>query len=204
MPAGVISVFERTYPFAWLGILAKAPPTHDELIYAYHERGFALYSMRSPEITRLYLQVAPDEDLAQWPDERIWDELHTRLETGDGWKLLEGPVLERLVAPMRSFVAEPMQCGRLFLAGDAAHIVPPTGAKGMNLAMADVRTLVARAGAISTQAGARTSSHAYSQTCLARVWRAEHFSWWMTSMLHRFPERRRLRSPPAASRSSST
>ena len=187
MPAGMISVFERVYPFAWLGILAKAPPTHEELIYAYHERGFALYSMRSPEITRLYLQVAPDEDLALWPDSRVWAELHARLETDDGWKLVEGPVLEKSVTPMRSFVAEPMQCGRLFLAGDAAHIVPPTGAKGMNLAMADVRTL-SRALGHYYSSGREDKLGAYSQTCLARIWRAEHFSWWMTSMLHRFPD----------------
>jgi p-hydroxybenzoate 3-monooxygenase len=186
MPQGHLSIFERTYPFAWLGILAKAAPTHDELIYAYHAHGFALYSMRSPELTRLYLQVAPDEDRERWPDRRIWDELHTRLETGDGWTLREGPVLETLVAPMRSFVAEPMQCGRLFLAGDAAHIVPPTGAKGMNLAMADVRVL-AHALVDFYASGREDRLRAYSQTCLARVWRAEHFSWWMTSMLHRFP-----------------
>jgi p-hydroxybenzoate 3-monooxygenase len=186
MPQGHLRVFERTYPFAWLGILAKAPPTHDELIYAYHDHGFALYSMRSPELTRLYLQVSPDEDRALWPDRRIWDELHTRLEIGDGWSLREGEVLETLVAPMRSFVAEPMQCGRLFLAGDAAHIVPPTGAKGMNLAMADVRTL-ARALAEFYASGREDRLRAYSKTCLARIWRAEHFSWWMTSMLHRFP-----------------
>jgi p-hydroxybenzoate 3-monooxygenase len=142
--------------------------------------------MRSPEITRLYLQVAPDEDLARWPDERIWEELHTRLETDDGWKLVEGPVLERLITPMRSFVAEPMQHGRLFLAGDAAHIVPPTGAKGMNLAVADVRAL-SRALAAYFTSGREDALAAYSQTCLRRVWRAEHFSWWMTSMLHRFP-----------------
>jgi p-hydroxybenzoate 3-monooxygenase len=186
IPAHVLSVFERTYPFAWLGILAKAAPTHDELIYAYHERGFALYSMRSPEITRLYLQVAPDEDIADWSDERIWRELHTRLETDDGWKLCEGPVLEKGVTGMRSFVAEPMQYGRLFLAGDAAHIVPPTGAKGMNLAVADVRTL-ARALDPFFKLRRTDLLHAYSATCLKRVWRAEHFSWWMTSMLHRFP-----------------
>ena len=137
-------VFERTYPFGWLGILAKAPPSHDELIYAYHEHGFALYSMRSPEITRSTCSVAPTTDRAQWPDERIWDELHARLETDDGWTLRRRPLLEKLVAAMRSFVAEPMQYGRLFLAGDAAHIVPPTGAKGMNLAMADVHVLAAR------------------------------------------------------------
>ncbi|MEO8741082.1 MAG: 4-hydroxybenzoate 3-monooxygenase [Casimicrobiaceae bacterium] len=186
IPAAILNVFERVYPFAWLGILAAAPPTHDELIYAYHERGFALYSMRSPEITRLYLQVAPDEDIAQWPDERVWQELHARLETSDGWKLREGPVLEKGVTGMRSFVAEPMQYGRLYLAGDAAHIVPPTGAKGMNLAVADVRVLArALSGFFKTK---RTDLlDAYSDTCLKRVWRAEHFSWWMTSMLHRFP-----------------
>jgi p-hydroxybenzoate 3-monooxygenase len=186
IPPENLSVFERVYPFAWLGILAAAPPTHDELIYAYHERGFALYSMRSPEITRLYLQVAPDEDIAAWPDKRIWKELHTRLETGDGWKLREGAVLEKGVTGMRSFVAEPMQYGRLYLAGDAAHIVPPTGAKGMNLAVADVRVL---SRALTAFFKARRSDllDAYSETCLKRVWRAEHFSWWMTSMLHRFP-----------------
>ncbi len=179
-------VFERTYPFAWLGILARAAPSHEELIYAYHERGFALFSMRSPEITRLYLQVAPDENLADWPDERIWRELHTRLETGDGWKLNEGPVLEKGITPMRSYVCEKMQHGRLFLAGDAAHIVPPTGAKGMNLAVADVNVL-ARALSEFFRTARKDQLDAYSQTCLKRVWRAEHFSWWMTSMLHRFP-----------------
>ena len=186
IPDHILSVFERTYPFAWLGILAKAPPTHDELIYAYHENGFALYSMRSPEITRLYLQVAPDEDLAHWPDERIWRELHRRLETSDGWALREGPVLEKGITGMRSFVAEPMQYGRLYLAGDAAHIVPPTGAKGMNLAVADVRAL-ARALRAFFKAQRTDLLDGYSDTCLKRVWRAEHFSWWMTSMLHRFP-----------------
>jgi p-hydroxybenzoate 3-monooxygenase len=187
IPAGTLSAFERVYPFAWLGILAEAPPTHDELIYAYHDRGFALYSMRSPEITRLYLQVAPDEDLAAWPDATIWSELHTRLETADGWKLREGPILERGVTGMRSFVAEPMQFGRLFLAGDAAHIVPPTGAKGMNLAVADVNVL-ARALVARYRDRDDAMLRAYSDTCLKRVWRAEHFSWWMTSMLHRFPD----------------
>jgi p-hydroxybenzoate 3-monooxygenase len=186
LPQGHVRAFERSYPFAWLGILAQAPPTHDELIYAYHEQGFALYSMRSPELTRLYLQVPPDDDVARWPAARIWDELHARLEIGDGWTLREGPVLETLLAPMRSFVVEPMQCGRLFLAGDAAHIVPPTGAKGMNLAMADVRVL-ARALVEFYTSGKDVGLAAYSSTCLARVWRAEHFSWWMTSMLHRFP-----------------
>ena len=187
IPVEILRVFERAYPFAWLGILAEAPPTHDELIYAYHERGFALYSMRSPQITRLYLQVAPDEDIAKWPDEHIWRELHARLETADGWKLREGSVLEKGITGMRSFVVEPMQHGRLFLAGDAAHIVPPTGAKGMNLAVADVRVL-ARALTAFFKEQRRNLLDAYSVTCLKRVWRAEHFSWWMTSMLHRFPD----------------
>ena len=186
IPAGVLSTFERTYPFAWLGILAAAPPTHDELIYAYHQRGFALYSMRSPEVTRLYLQVAPEEDIDSWPDARIWEDLHTRLETDDGWKLSEGAITEKGITGMRSFVVEPMQYGRIFLAGDAAHIVPPTGAKGMNLALADVRVL-AQAAAEFFKTGKRELLDAYSATCLKRVWRAEHFSWWMTSMLHRFP-----------------
>jgi p-hydroxybenzoate 3-monooxygenase len=180
------SVFERTYPFAWLGILAKAAPSRDELIYAYHDRGFALFAMRSPAITRLYLQVPPDEDIANWPDERIWQELHTRLEIDDGWKLNEGPVLEKGITPMRSYVCETMQHGRLYLAGDAAHIVPPTGAKGMNLAIADVYVL-SRALATYLKTGIDDALAAYSRTCLKRVWRAEHFSWWMTSMLHRFP-----------------
>ena len=186
IPAGILKIFERTYPFAWLGILAKAAPTHEELIYAYHERGFALYSMRSPEITRLYLQVPPDEDLANWPDARIWAELRTRLETDDGWKLEEGPVIEKGITGMRSFVTEPMQFGRLYLAGDAAHIVPPTGAKGMNLAIADVRVL-ARALTRFFDDGRDDLLVTYSQTCLKRIWRAEHFSWWMTSMLHTYP-----------------
>jgi p-hydroxybenzoate 3-monooxygenase len=187
IPPQALSVFERAYPFAWLGILAQAPPTREELIYAWHERGFALYSMRSPQITRLYLQVAPDEDLAAWPDERIWQELHVRLETDDAWSLREGPILERGITPMRSFVVEPMQHGRLFLAGDAAHIVPPTGAKGMNLAIADVFVL----SQVLREFFASGRTHlleGYSQMCLKRVWRAEHFSWWMTSMLHRFPD----------------
>ena len=187
IPAGVLRSFERVYPFAWLGILAEAPPTHDELIYAYHDRGFALYSMRSPEITRLYLQVAPEEDISRWPDARIWQELHARLETDDGWTLREGAVLEKSVTGMRSHVVEPMQYHRLFLAGDAAHIVPPTGAKGMNLAIADVRVL-ARAIDAFCNGGNTAPLDGYSATCLKRVWRAEHFSWWMTSMLHRFPD----------------
>jgi len=186
VPAAALAAFERSYPFAWLGILAQAAPSHEELIYAYHERGFALFSMRSPTITRLYLQVAPDEDIGQWSDDRIWHELHARLETNDGWKLKEGPVLEKGITGMRSHVTEPMQHGRLFLAGDSAHIVPPTGAKGMNLAVADVQVLC-RALSAFFKSHRDDLLAAYSQTCLKRVWRAEHFSWWMTSMLHRFP-----------------
>jgi p-hydroxybenzoate 3-monooxygenase len=186
IPPSALTVYERVYPFAWLGILAEAPPSADELIYAYHERGFALFSMRSPEITRLYIQVAAEEPIGNWPDDRVWQELHTRLGTGDGWKLREGTVIEKTIAGMRSFVAEPMQYGRLFLAGDAAHIVPPTGAKGLNLAAADVRIL-ARALTEFFQSGRTDLLEGYSETCLKRVWRAEHFSWWMTSMLHRFP-----------------
>jgi p-hydroxybenzoate 3-monooxygenase len=186
VPQDVLTVHERAYPFAWLGILAAAAPSRDELAYASHERGFALFSMRSPELTRLYLQVAPDEPLADWPDERIWSELHARLDASDGWRPNEGRILEKGITGMRSFVAEPMQHGRLFLAGDAAHIVPPTGAKGLNLAVADVRVLSA-----ALEHFYRRDDEAllarYSETCLKRVWRAEHFSWWMTAMLHRFP-----------------
>jgi p-hydroxybenzoate 3-monooxygenase len=184
VPEGALTVFEREYPYAWLGILAQAPPSSEELIYAYHERGFALHSMRSPQVSRLYLQVRPDEPIAEWPDERIWSELRRRLDHGGQWQLTEGPVLEKAVAAMRSFVVEPMRYGRLFLAGDAAHIVPPTGAKGLNLAVADVKVL---AEAIDGYyASGRTDLlDSYSATCLRRVWRVQHFSWWMTSMLHR-------------------
>ena len=177
-----LRVFSREYPFAWLGILAAAPPSVDELVYAHHERGFALLSLRSAERTRLYLQVAADERLDEWPDERIWEELRRRVCL-DGWTLVEGDVLEKGITPMRSFVAEPMQHGRLFLAGDSAHIVPPTGAKGLNLAVADVAVL-ADALIDSYRTGDRSALAAYSQTCLRRVWRAEHFSYWMTTMLH--------------------
>ena len=180
-------MFERTYPFAWLGILAAMPPSLDELIYAHHERGFALHSMRTPAITRLYVQCAPDDALDAWPDDRVWEELRARLETRDGWTLEAGPVLEKSITTMRSFVIEPMQYGRLFLAGDAAHVVPPTGAKGLNLAIADVRVLGA-ALVDWYRTGGRALLDAYSRTCLRRVWRVEHFSWWMTSMLHRAPD----------------
>jgi p-hydroxybenzoate 3-monooxygenase len=185
IPDGVLTEFDRTYPFGWLGILAEVPPSSEELIYTYHDRGFALASLRSATISRLYLQVRPDEDLDEWPDERIWEELHTRLATNDGFTLNEGPVIERLVAPLRSWVVEPMQHGRLFLAGDAAHIVPATGAKGLNLAVADVVTL-SRALVRHFARGDDSLLEAYSETCLRRVWRVQHFSWWMTSMLHRF------------------
>jgi p-hydroxybenzoate 3-monooxygenase len=186
IPQSHIAVFERTYPFAWLGVLAETPPSLDELIYAHHERGFALHSMRSPSLTRLYVQCAPDDPLEAWPDARVWEELHARLETRDGWTLREGPIVEKSITTMRSFVVEPMRYGRLFLAGDAAHVVPPTGAKGMNLAAADVRVL-AEALVEWYKSGRADLLDAYSSTCLRRVWRAEHFSWWMTSMLHRFP-----------------
>jgi p-hydroxybenzoate 3-monooxygenase len=178
-----LDILERGYPFAWLGILAQAPPSSQELIYARHERGFALHSMRSPTITRMYLQVPPDADLGEWPDDRIWAELHARLATEEGFTLTEGPVLNKGVTPMRSFVASPMQHGRLFLAGDAAHIVPPTGAKGMNLAVADVRLLSRAIGGFYADGRADVLA-AYTETALRRVWRATHFSWWMTSMLH--------------------
>jgi p-hydroxybenzoate 3-monooxygenase len=184
IPRGVLTSYERIYPFAWLGILAQAPPSSKELIYAYHERGFALLSMRSPEISRLYLQCAPDEDINHWPDDRIWQELHMRF-VAEGWTLAEGPILQKGITGMRSFVVEPMHYGRLFLAGDAAHIVPATGAKGLNLAVADVWVL-ARALAEFYSSGRSQLLEGYSETCLRRVWRAQRFSWWMTSMLHRF------------------
>ena len=185
IPAGVLRFYERTYPFAWLGILADAPPASHELIYTNHERGFALLSLRSPSVSRYYLQCAPGEDLANWPDDRIWEELHRRVSDGTDVRLSEGPLLQKSVTPMRSFVVEPMQYGRLFLAGDSAHIVPPTGAKGMNLALADVRVL-SRALKSYYASGACDGLDRYSQNCLRRVWRAQHFSYWMTSMLHRF------------------
>jgi p-hydroxybenzoate 3-monooxygenase len=182
LPGG--RVFERIYPHAWLGILAETPPAGEELIYAYHERGFALHSMRSPEVSRLYLQVAPDEQMTSWPPRRIWEELRQRL---DEPALRSGQILEAGITPMRSLVIEPMQAGRLFLAGDAAHIVPPTGAKGMNLALADVSTL-ARALLEWYRSGSGALLDRYSADCARRVWRAEHFSWFMTNLLHRDPQ----------------
>jgi p-hydroxybenzoate 3-monooxygenase len=184
IPPEALTIYERTYPFAWLGILAQSAPASEELIYANHERGFALLSMRSPEISRLYLQCDPDEDLAEWPDARVWEELHVRLGLRE--QLKEGPVLQKGVAPIRSFVAEPMQYGKLFLAGDAAHIVPPTGAKGLNLAVADVRVL-AQGLAEYYSRGQRGLLERYSAICLRHAWKVQRFSWWMTSMLHRFP-----------------
>jgi p-hydroxybenzoate 3-monooxygenase len=175
-----LTTFAREYPFAWLGILATVAPASEELVYAWHKRGFALHSMRTPELSRLYVQCRPDDELAAWPDDRIWEELQLRL----GLPGFEGPILERGITPMRSSVVEPIQHGRLFLAGDAAHIVPPTGAKGMNLAIADVRVL-ADALVRWYRSGDANGLDGYSSTCLRRVWRAEHFSWWMTSMLHR-------------------
>jgi p-hydroxybenzoate 3-monooxygenase len=179
------SVYERTYPYAWLGILADAAPSTDELIYSRHSDGFALYSMRSPQVSRLYLQVAPDEPLDGWPDERVWAELQRRFAI-DGWSVNEGRITDKSVTPMRSFVAGPMRHGRLFLAGDAAHIVPPTGAKGLNLALTDV-VLLATALRAALLGDSWDLADAYSGTCLTRVWRATHFSWWMTSMLHVAP-----------------
>jgi p-hydroxybenzoate 3-monooxygenase len=182
-----LQVFERTYPFSWLGILAEAPPSSHELIYCRHDNGFALHSMRSPSITRMYLQVPATADLEQWPDDRVWAELKTRLATDDGFELTEGPLLDKSITPMRSFVAAPMQYGRLLLAGDAAHIVPPTGAKGMNLAIADVRLLAHALGGYYAD-GRDDLVATYSDTALRRVWRATHFSWWMTTMLHTDPD----------------
>ena len=185
VPEGVLHSYEKVYPFGWLGILAEAVPASHELIYSNHERGFALLSMRSPVITRAYLQCRPDEDVTAWSDDRIWEEMDRRFETSDGFHLNRGPVIQKGVTAMRSFVTEPMQYGRLFLAGDAAHIVPPTGAKGLNLAAADVRIL-SRALAVWYRSGSEKLLNCYSEICLRRVWRAQHFSWWMTSMLHRF------------------
>jgi p-hydroxybenzoate 3-monooxygenase len=186
-PPGVLSVYERDYPFAWLGVLAEVAPSREELLYMHHKRGFALYSMRSPRITRLYLQCEPDAGIDEWSDDRIWGELQTRLQCSDGWRPTEGRILQKSVTGMRSFVVEPIQYGRLFLAGDAAHIVPPTGAKGLNLAFADVYHLAA-----ALEAWYRRNDdprlRAYSQTCLRRIWKAQRFSWWMTSLMHRFED----------------
>ena len=196
IPDGVLETHQRDYPFSWLGILAEVAPSTDELIYAAHERGFALHSLRSPSISRLYLQVPNDDDLGNWSDDRIWSELRMRLASDDGWELADGPILDRSIAPMRGFVAEPMQYGRLFLAGDAAHIVPATGAKGLNLAVSDVNVLAQ--GIVAWYRDRRTDLlDAYSERCLSRVWRVQEFSWYMSSLLHVLPDEdgfgRRLR-----------
>ena len=184
LPAGAARIYEGVPPFAWLGVLARAAPSSHQLVYSLHERGFALFSMRTPEITRLYLQCPPDDAIEQWSDDRIWDELLTRLHTRDGWRPTEGPILQKSITGLRSVVTDPMRCGRLFLAGDAAHIVPATGAKGLNLAIADVWRL---AGALADRyrTGSQTALDAYSVRGVRRTWRAQRFSWWMTSMLHR-------------------
>ena len=186
IPRGVLTEYEREYPFGWLGILAEVPPSSEELVYCYHDHGFALLSMRTRHIGRLYLQCKPDEEIAQWSDDRIWSELQLRLASS-GWTLTEGPILQKSVTGMRSFLVDPMQYGRLFLAGDSAHIVPPTGAKGLNLAASDVRVL-ARALEEFYKTGSYTLLDRYSEICLRRVWKVQRFSWWMTSMLHRFPD----------------
>jgi len=186
LPKGALTVYERTYPFGWFGILAKAPPSTEELIYTLHQRGFALVSTRSPEVQRLYFQCDPLDNVDNWSDDRIWEEFRARLATHDGWKPIEGPIFQKGIVAMRSFVAEPMRFGRLFLAGDSAHIVPPTGAKGLNLAVADVNVL-AKALVAHYRTGSGEALDAYSATCLRRIWKAQRFSWWMTSMLHRSP-----------------
>jgi len=184
IPEGILTAYDREYPFAWLGILAESTPAAEELIYTHTDRGFALLSMRSPTLSRLYLQCNPEDDIARWPDDRIWEELQRRTATADGaFRVPEGPILQKGITPMRSFVVEPMQHGRLYLAGDAAHIVPPTGAKGMNLAVADVRTLTTALVAFYKN-GDVTRLGEYSARCLRRVWKAQRFSWWMTTMLH--------------------
>ncbi|MDX3578539.1 4-hydroxybenzoate 3-monooxygenase [Streptomyces sp. FL07-04A] len=187
VPAEVSRTFERSYPFGWLGVLADVPPSHDELVYARHDRGFALLSMRSPSVSRLYLQVPEGTDAESWSDEEIWDELERRFATDDGWRLERGPITQKSVTPMRSYVHEPMRHGRLFLAGDAAHIVPPTGAKGLNLAVGDVVTF-ARALTRLRETGSSELLDAYSATCLRRVWQAERFSYDMTTLLHPAPD----------------
>ncbi|GAC1402759.1 MAG: 4-hydroxybenzoate 3-monooxygenase [Candidatus Velthaea sp.] len=189
IPHGVLTLYEHVFPFAWLGILAESPPVSEELIYANHERGFALTSMRSRTVTRLYLQCGIDEDLGLWPDERVWSELRARLGSDAGGPDLKpGRIFQKGITPMRSFVCEPMRYGRLFLAGDSAHIVPPTGAKGMNLAIADVRILALALGGFYDR-GRTDLLDAYSETCLRRIWKTQRFSAYMTGILHRFPER---------------
>jgi len=187
VPADAIKAFERVYPFGWLGILSRTPPVDHELIYASHERGFALCSMRSQVLSRYYVQCALDDDLGAWPDERFWNELKARLPESTAQTLVTGPSIEKSIAPLRSFVAEPMKFGRLFLVGDAAHIVPPTGAKGLNLAASDVYTLY-HAMRKRYHDGRHDLLEKYSDICLRRIWKAERFSWWMTSVLHKFSD----------------
>ncbi|SDX77148.1 p-hydroxybenzoate 3-monooxygenase [Pseudomonas syringae] len=187
IPAEALNVFERIYPFGWLGVLADTPPVNEELVYANHPRGFALCSMRSAVRTRYYVQVSADENVEDWSDERFWSELKARLPEHLAERLITGPSIEKSIAPLRSFVVEPMQYGRLFLLGDAAHIVPPTGAKGLNLAASDVSTLHRILLKVYRE-GRTDLLEKYSQICLRRVWKAERFSWWMTSVLHNFPD----------------
>jgi p-hydroxybenzoate 3-monooxygenase len=187
IPERARTEYLRSYPFGWFGILTEAPPSSKELIYAHHDRGFALVSTRSPTLQRMYFQCDPHDRVEAWTEERIWGELRARLETVDGWRPKEGPVTQKNIVAMRSFVCEPMQHGRMFLAGDAAHIVPPTGAKGLNLAVADVR-LLAQALVARYRGGGDEALRGYSATALRRIWKAQRFSWWMTSMLHQFPD----------------
>ena len=187
IPGDVLRTYEKVYPFGWLGVLSRTPPVTPEVTYNHHERGFALCSMRSTSLSRYYVQCSLEDDVAEWPDDRFWDELRLRLPGDLARELVTGPSIEKSIAPLRSFVAEPMRHGRLFLAGDAAHIVPPTGAKGLNLAFSDVNYL-SRAFAAWYGCGDESLLDAYSETCLRRVWKAERFTWWMTTLLHRFPE----------------
>jgi len=187
IPSGALTSYERLYPFGWFGILTDAPPSSDELIYALHDRGFALVSTRSPTVQRLYFQCDPKDKIENWPDDRIWEEFRLRLATADGWAPKEGPITQKVVVGMRSLVTEPMQYGRVFLAGDSAHVVPPTGAKGLNLAVADANVL-AKAIIAYYKSGSKALLESYSETALRRVWKATRFSWWMTSMMHRFPD----------------
>lgn len=187
VPPGVLTEYGRTYPFGWFGILTNASPSSKELIYALHDLGFALVSTRSPSVQRMYFQCDPSDSVENWSEDRIWAELRTRLATADGWRPVEGPIFQKGIVALRSYVVEPMRYGRLFLAGDATHIVPPTGAKGLNLAAADVRVL-ARAVTAYYQSGRTDLLDCYSETCLRRVWQVQRFSTWMTTLLHRYPD----------------
>jgi p-hydroxybenzoate 3-monooxygenase len=187
IPEAVRQDYQRIYPFGWFGILVEAPPSSDELIYARHDRGFALISTRSPGVQRMYFQCDPKDTVDAWSDDRIWAELHARVDSADGWQITEGKIFQKNIVGMRSFVSTPMQSGKLFLAGDAAHIVPPTGAKGLNLAVSDVRVLTAALEDFYKEGGTEKLAR-YTETALKRVWRAEHFSWWMTRMLHKLDD----------------